>query len=65
MIRQTKFFLAVGCFIVATVSLFTSKAAFGEWATFMGTLFTLYGASHITDTHMQQKKLIPAEKQTS
>jgi uncharacterized membrane protein len=64
-IRQTKFYMALAGFIVATISHFLGKATFAEWAAFMGTLFTLYGVSHITDTHMQQKKLIPPEAQTS
>jgi len=64
-IRQTKFFLAMGCWIVAAASLFMGKANFGEWATFMATLFSLYGVAHVTDTHMQQKKAIPQERQTA
>lgn len=65
MIRQTKFSLAAACFVVAAIALFIGRCSFTEWATFMGTLFTLYGGAHVVDTHLQQKKSIPQEQQTA
>lgn len=65
LIRQTKFLLAVASWVVASIALFMGKATFGEWASFMGVLFTLYGVAHVTDTHMQQSKHVPAESQTA
>lgn len=64
-IRQTKYWLAVAAFIVASVALFTTRAVFTEWAVFMGVLFSLYGSADVVNTHLQQKKNIPTEQQTS
>jgi hypothetical protein len=64
-IQQTKYWLAIAAFLVASVALFVSKAAFAEWATFMVVLFGLYGTGDVVNTHLQQKKSIPPEQQTS
>jgi hypothetical protein len=64
-ILQTKYWLAIGCFLVASIALFVAKATFAEWATFMAVLFGLYGSADIYNTHLQQKKNIPPESQTS
>jgi hypothetical protein len=65
MIRQTKFYLVAAAFIVSAIALFVGRCTFVEWASFMGTLFALYGLANVTDTHLQQKKSIPLESQTS
>lgn len=65
MIRQTKFSLAAACFVIAAIALFVGRCTFVEWASFMGTLFTLYGGAHVIDTHLQQKKAIPPAEQTA
>lgn len=64
-VQQTKYWLAVAAFIVASIALFIGTATFGEWAAFMGVLFASYGAADIVSTHMQQAKKIPAEEQTA
>lgn len=64
-IRQTKYLLAILAFIVATVALFTARADFSAWSSFMLILFGLYGASDITNTHLQQKKQIAPSDQTA
>lgn len=64
-VMQTKYWLAIGCFVVASVALFVAKATFAEWATFMTVLFGLYGSADIYNTHLQQKKGITTENQTS
>lgn len=64
-VRQTKFLLVVAVFIVAAVALFIGRCTFGEWATFMGTLFALYGVADVTNTHLQQTKNIRPEDQTA
>jgi hypothetical protein len=64
-IRQTKFWLATACWVVASLALATGRATFMEWASFMGSLFTLYGVAHVTDTHMQQQKHILPGDQTA
>lgn len=64
-IRQTKYLLAVLAFVVATVALFTARADFSAWSSFMLILFGLYGASDITNTHLQQSKAVPADQQTA
>lgn len=65
MIPQTKFWLASASFTVAMVALFIGRCTFQEWAAFIGTLFTLFTTAHVVDTHLQQKKMIPQEQQTS
>lgn len=64
-VQQTKYWLAVAAFLVASVALFIGKATFGEWAAFMGVLFATYGTADIVSTHMQQAKRIPPEEQTA
>lgn len=64
-IVQTKYWLACAAFLVASTALFVSKATFTEWATFMGILFTLYGSADVVNTHLQQRKQIPPDQQTS
>lgn len=64
-VNQTKYWLAVAAFIVASVALFIDTATFSEWASFMAVLFATYGVADITNTHLQQKKQIPTEQQTS
>lgn len=65
MIRQTKFYLVAVAVLISATALFIGRCTFVEWASFMGTLFTLYGVANVTDTHLQQKKSIPLESQTS
>jgi uncharacterized membrane protein YhaH (DUF805 family) len=64
-IMQTKYWLAVAAFAIASVALFLRIATFGEWASFMGVLFTLYSVADVTNTHLQQAKHIPPENQTA
>ncbi len=64
-IVQTKYWLAVAAFLVASAALFVSRATFTEWATFMAVLFGLYGSADVVNTHLQQKKNIPTDQQTS
>lgn len=73
--KQTKFLLAAFIILVATVLVIASlvmawlgKAAFmstDQWWMVASTILALYGAGHITDTHLQQKKQVaPGDQQT-
>jgi hypothetical protein len=73
--KQTKFLLAAFIIVVATILVLASlvmawlgKPPFmttGEWWAVGSTILALYGAGHITDTHLQQKKQIaPADQVT-
>lgn len=65
-ITQTKYWLAVAAFLIASVALCALKlCTFTEWATFVLALFGLYGSADVVNTHLQQSKGIPAERQTS
>lgn len=64
-ITQTKYWLAVAAFIVASFALGFAKATFAEWGTFVAGLFALYGSADVVNTHLQQTKNIPQEQQTS
>jgi hypothetical protein len=74
-IRQTKFLLAA--FILGVATLFAAGSmilqAMGKpvfldasmwWAVALS-IFTAYGGAHVVDTHLQQKKAIPPQSQTT
>jgi hypothetical protein len=73
--RQTKFLLTAFIITMATVMAFASlvmawigKEPFLDatsWWGIAGSILALYGGSHITDTHLQQKKQVaPGDQQT-
>jgi hypothetical protein len=74
-IKQTKFLLAVFAFLVATVlvlgsfvALWLGKPVFMDatsWWAAVSSILALYGAGHVVDTHLQQKKAIPADEQVT
>lgn len=65
-ITQTKYWMAVAAFLVATLCLCVLRlCTFTEWASFVGVLFTLYGVADVTNTHLQQSKGVAKESQTS
>lgn len=75
MIRQTKFLLAASLISVATLMALVSMVAvllgrpafvtFDQWWLAGSSVLALFGAAHVTDTHLQQKKNIAPENQTA
>lgn len=73
-IKQTKFLLAAFILVMATLMAIVSmvaqwhgKAMFLDataWWGIGGTILALYNVGHVTDTHLQQKKNVPADQRT-
>lgn len=73
-IKQTKFILAAFILVMATLMAMVSLAAAWQgkpvfldstaWWGIAGTILALYNVGHVTDTHLQQKKNVPADQRT-